>query len=204
MKMSISIPDELWERARDVRPDLNPSHLVQEALGDWVVPRRTPGFAIERPDGAEAAFRQARDRLASQAREEFINGYQAALTLAQELDWWWIQDLARHLFDVEPWAKAIGESALASSMGTVPKEWGPEPGAFKALIRAVGSLVGSPFGDEKFSPSLPYVRGFAQAMRLLWQEVAEGVSAEGTHESIRRVEAEVELTQPSDDVSGDG
>lgn len=183
MKLSVSIPDQLWERARSVRPDLNPSRLVQGALESWAEPRTSPGFSTERPEGADAEFDGARDHLAAQAREEFVKGYRAALALAQELPWWWIQGLAGDLFDVRVWAEGIGRSALEADLGRVPKDWGPERGAFKALVRAVGSLVGSPFGDEQFGPSLPYVRGFAAAMRRLWEEVVEGL---GPTEPSRR------------------
>lgn len=174
MKLSVSIPDDLWDRAREIRPDLNPSHLVQEALASWAEPRRTPGFSIEPPEGTETAFLQVRQRLASQAREEFVAGYRAALTAAQELPWWWLQSLASESFDIQAWAQHQGTAALNASLGTIPKDWGPEPNAFAALIRGLGSLVGSPFGDDHFAPSLPYIRGFAHAMRRLWDEVVEG------------------------------
>lgn len=32
VKITISVPQELWDRARRSYPDLNPSHLVQESL----------------------------------------------------------------------------------------------------------------------------------------------------------------------------
>jgi hypothetical protein len=46
MKLSVSVPDELWERACAQRPDLKTSVLVQEALESWTHPEGTAGYSL--------------------------------------------------------------------------------------------------------------------------------------------------------------
>lgn len=176
MKLSVSVPDDLWEESRAKRPDLNPSHLVQEALEGWTRSRATPAFSQDRPDDAETAFALARERLAGQARGEFERGYRAALAAAETLDLWVIESLAKQHFDVVPWAKGFARSAVEVDIGNTPKEWGPNPEIIGALLKALGNLI-SPWGDDAFGPNAPYLRGFAQAMRDLWEESVEGTAS---------------------------
>ena len=57
-------------------------------------------------------------------------------------------------------------------MGQLPEGAGA-PTATGALITALGSMM-SPWGDDMFSPNVPYIRGFTQAMRDLWNRVNGG------------------------------
>jgi hypothetical protein len=47
------------------------------------------------------------------------------------------------------------------------------------LVIALGRLV-PPFGDETFMPTTPYLSGFTQAMRELWEEAVVGKSMEAS------------------------
>ena len=179
MKLSVSVPDDMWSTALDARPDLSPSHLVQEALAVWLRSRSKPAFSHDRPPGATAAFAAARDRLADAAREEFGRGYRAALAVAEVIDLEYFQALVRNRFDVAVWASGIGQTTVEADLGRVPKEWVATPVVIRALVEALGGLV-SPYGDNEFRPNAPYLRGFSQAMRDLWEQAVEGVSESTT------------------------
>jgi hypothetical protein len=180
MKLSVSVPDELWEASRTQRPDLNPSHLVQEALEVWTRSHVAPPFSLERPDDAGDAFALVREHLAGQAREEFERGYRAALEAAEVLDFWVIESLAKQHFDVVAWAEGFASSEVQADMDRIPRDRAPGTKIIGPLLKALGNVI-SPWGDDAFGPSAPYLRGFAQAMRDLWEEAFEGtVSRSGS------------------------
>ena len=174
MKLSVSVPDELWERASAQRPDLKTSVLVQEALESWTRPEGTAGYSLARPEGVEELFEAARERLAAEARAQFERGYRAALEAAPSLAIWHIESLAEKRYDVKAWIEPIVGGRVAMAVGQIPD---PSPGepdlAMVALIRALGSLSG-PWADDMFRPGPAYLRGFAQAMRELFDEVVAG------------------------------
>jgi hypothetical protein len=177
MKLSVSVPDPLWESAHELRPDLNPSALVQEALGSWVRTRSATPYPVGRPPEADAGFAAARARMTATARAEFERGYLAAVTCAETLDWVYLHSLARDRFEVKSWAERIANEAVQADMGNIPRDWAPEPETVHALLKALGNIV-HPFGDDMFAPSVPYLRGFTQAMRDLWTDAVEGRSAQ--------------------------
>ena len=174
MKLSVSVPDPLWHRATELRPELNPSHLVQAALERLVDAAATATLPIHRPTASAKAFIEARDRLLSQARSEFEEGYSAALEAVEKVPLWSLESLAtRFSFDVKRWASGYASDAVNADLGNIPKEWAPDSALIGALGRGLGSVV-SPFFDDSFSPSVAYVRGFSQALRDLWTDVYEG------------------------------
>ncbi len=175
MKLSVSIPDDLWDEAKALGTDLNPSHLVQEALRRWVEDAsRKPSFSVDRPGDIEADFETARMRFAEEARTEFERAYRTAVQVAVKLPWREIEYLAEHYkFNVERWAKANRESALMADLGQIPEDWAPQTEVINALIEGLGGLA-HPTGDEMWHPSPTYLKGFAQAMRDLWTSVTEG------------------------------
>ena len=173
MKLSVSVPEPLWDSARESRPDLNPSRLVQEALDSWVRTRSATPYPVGRPPEADARFDAARARLTATARAEFERGYVAAVKCAETLDWDHFQSLARGRFEVRTWAANIASAAVQADLGAIPREWAPAPATVSLLLEALGSIV-APFGDDMFTPSVPYVRGFAQAVRDLWTDAVEG------------------------------
>ncbi len=175
MKLSVSIPDDLWDEARALGKDLNPSHLVQEGLRRWVEEAaRKPGFSVDRPEDIEADFETARARFAEEARAEFERAYRKAVQVAAKLPWREIEFLAEHYkFNVERWAKATRESALMAMEGRIPKEWAPKDETVRAMIDGLGGLA-HPVGDEMWQPSPTYLKGFTQGMRDLWTTVMEG------------------------------
>lgn len=177
MKLSVSVPDPLWERANEVRPGHNPSHLVQAALERMVDASSTAGLSTARPEGTETAFERARVRLAVEARAQFAHGYEAALGAAEQLPLWCIESLATYRnFDVKGWAGGFAMAQVRVDAGDAPPEEAPGKELIGALGRGLGDYL-SPYFDDTFTPTVAYVRGYAQAMRDLWNDVYEGTTA---------------------------
>ncbi len=171
MKLSVSVPDELWDRARGLRPDLKDSHLIQNALEGFTKPAEVAGYSVAMPEDAKPAFEAAREKLAAHARGEFEEGYRAGVEIVPSLSWWDIQSLAdRHRFAVKEWARGYSDSVVNAELGNIPTDWAADPDVVSALLKALGNLV-PPFGDDMFTPSIPYLRGFTQAFRDLWEQV---------------------------------
>jgi hypothetical protein len=172
VKLSVSVPDELWDRARAGRPDLSTSHLVQQALERWTSPEGSAGYSLEAPEAAAELMERATARLSEDAREHYERGYLAGAKAGTELDWWSVQSLHDKHYDVRAWIDPIRNGQLAYDMGQL--EPGMQPSsAVGPLVEALGALM-SPWGDNMFTPSAPYLRGFTQAMRDLWQRVNVG------------------------------
>ena len=195
MKMSVSIPDELWEDARSKRPDLNQSRLVQEALEAFRASRTSPGFSTERPADARPAFEKARDLLVADARKQFEDGYRAALEAAPDLEWWCLEKLAKGHFDVRRWTEDLGQLRETAELGAIPWVWAPSDKVFGALIRSLGALP-EPDVSELFMPQWPYLRGYAVAMRDLWTEVVEGLPSGGEADHPASDEERPDLSRP--------
>lgn len=175
MKLSVSVPDDLWNEARQSRPDLNPSHLVQDALIAWTRQRATDAFPQDRPPDADAAFSTARARLAASGREDFERGYRAAILAVESFSLVWFESLARARFDVVAWADGIADTERRAAAGQIPSDWAPDQQFSRALADALGSLF-NPFGFDTFMPGVAYLRGFTKAMRDLWEGAIEGVA----------------------------
>jgi post-segregation antitoxin (ccd killing protein) len=107
-KLSISVPDELWDQARAAAPDLNPSQLVQNALRRYLTAAaQRPPFARVRPSASQADFEQVRQRMAGEARARYERGYQAGLSLTKDLSWGAVDLLANLNWDVNKWVREL-------------------------------------------------------------------------------------------------
>lgn len=116
MKLSASVPDELWNEARSLAADSESSSaVIQEALRRWVVQARGgPGYATTPPEDVLDALQEARERLAREARAEFGHGYAQGVQCARRLPWRAIEDLADHYrFKVREWAGSWANAAVA-------------------------------------------------------------------------------------------
>lgn len=174
MKLSVSVPDELWEAAKAQRPDLNPSHLIQEVLEDWQ--RRGNGLTSRpsRPPETDDQFNRVRNGLAVEVRAEFVRGYRAALVLVESTNWMVLSALAEVRFDVSAWAEMFASLATEAE--------GDLTSGFlhvvTAMTAAVGSLVPK-YGEGAFRPTTTYHRGFVAAMRDLWNGASNDIDVAG-------------------------
>ena len=180
VKMSIYVPDELWEAVRQARPEApSPSQIVQDALS-----RLTHESQSQERVPADVApeFEAARARFVREASTEFEHGYRAALAASADLDWSDVEILAEAFkFNVKEWAEAWKESAERHDLARAgvpvvlyPGDEKPDVKKVNALMKALGEWA-TPHGSEEWVPRQTYVKGFTQAMRTLWASVAKDV-----------------------------
>ena len=193
VKLSVSVPEDLWKDARSLAREGTTSAVVQEALSRWVAQAsQGPPYASSPPPDVQEAMKEARERLTREARAEYERGYVQGVRCARRLPWWAIEDLAdRRQFKVIEWAGAWADGAIALEMRHRPinKEGEADVEAadsaavptqdpfvvVRALVPALGGLVPHYYGENAgFEPASTYLRGFTQAMRDLWSSVAEG------------------------------
>jgi hypothetical protein len=153
-KLTVYIPDELLERARDREPTANTSQLVQRAL-DRLYPAGRAPYAL-RPTDADELVAAATVRLSAGAASEFERGYRAALASVDERSWRALDDLARKGFDLSLWAKAWRDGLAYVGPGEQPPEW------WAQMARDLGELL-NPFDfgpGAMFIPTGPFVHGY--------------------------------------------
>jgi hypothetical protein len=130
MKLSIYVPDELWQRARQAS-DENPSSLVQTALERWLGNelKRPPYYESPPPDALR--IKQLRDRLEREARALYREGYEEGLRLAEELNWSQLDRLAAVHWDIARWVRTgddVSELLLArEDMNMLAEGYDPTP-----------------------------------------------------------------------------
>lgn len=205
-KLSIYVPDDLWEQVREGHPDANVSQVVQRGLAKLTKEEQEsePGY-LERPSGATDRIAGLTARLAAEARHEYQRGYSAGLDVADELTLLELNELVALNFDVARWLARYTESVrwnmveglppgpppdvppetvMAVLMGAAPPSAIPgEPLKpswpwLKSAADALGSMA-DPIGFDNwnFTPPTPRVRGFRDALRDVWSGV------EGSHVS---------------------
>ncbi len=186
MKMSISVPDTLWTRARAAGGDANPSHLVQDALRRYVKDGGAKSaYSLTAPEDVAEALGAVREQFTGQARALFEEGYRAAVAAFHKLSWHDIEFLADSFrFDVKRWAESYQRldaiAARRDSMTAHEKSLYPEAAEVEVTLQALVTALGdwaNPHGSSELEPGPTYVRGFTQAARDLWREISEGDSA---------------------------
>jgi hypothetical protein len=106
-KFSIYIQDELWERALATAPDTKPSTLVQAALRR-LIGSQAPRLSLA--NFSDELLEQRRNvlaKVAGQAREAYLSGYEIGLKVMadDELPWEAIEDFERLGWNFEAWKK---------------------------------------------------------------------------------------------------
>lgn len=184
MKLSVSVPDDLWDQARDRSSDEvagAPSALVQEALRSYVSASapESPRLKVVRPQGQDRNYKQALLKLAAQARLEAEKGYVAGVTLAEQLDWHDLEQLAEHYrFDVEAWARSYRAAAERYDMRNQGikiepmNEARPREPLMRQLMVTLGNFA-SPHDMESWIPAPTYLRGLRQALAEVWQDAMD-------------------------------
>src|SRR5689334_5689709 len=111
-KLSIYVPEDLWDRVREQHPDANVSQVVQRGLGSLLadVPAPAGSAYLKRPRGVEDRIEAAKARLAADARREYQQGYAAGLDVGDEVSLHQLNELAALNFDVARWLGGYGDA----------------------------------------------------------------------------------------------
>jgi len=175
VKLSISVPDDLWDQAVAKSFGAPPSRLVQDALRDWVKAETmvSQPYVVDVPDAIGARFASVRERFVAEAQKEFERGYESAIETAGELEWSDIEWLSSMGFSVLKWAKAYGEWALNKELGQWLPEGveGPPRQVVDALAKGLGAYVDHPAFAERGHPGAVFIEGYTKAFRDLWTSV---------------------------------
>ena len=115
MRLSFSVPDALWLRARETYPIFGDSRLVQIAMECLVADSRPNYLDGPVPEAADR-LRQLQARLSREARSAFEAGYDAGLELAEVLDWPAFDALAAAHWRLDDVLSSPGSGGLADSL----------------------------------------------------------------------------------------
>jgi hypothetical protein len=114
----------------------------------------------------------ARKRLSAGASQEYERGYRAALASVDERSWRALDGLARKNFDLvrwaESWKQGLSYQAAYGGPNGEPAGFDP-PDWFAAFADDLGDLIAPlDFPRWSFTPTGPFVRGYAAALRDVW------------------------------------
>jgi len=169
MKLSVSVPDELWMKACRRIDDDSPSAVVQSALSRLAAAAATDYQVRPMSDEISAALEAARAHVVADAREMFQAGYSQGLELAAQLSY---QELE--------WIVQTGGVKAAKDAASR----GPAPGSYAApigsglLAKYFGSYA-DPLDSVEWTPSRPTTEGIDAALHDVWQRVTETVDLTG-------------------------
>lgn len=174
MKLSVSVPDELWSRAASLSSTTSPSAVVQTALEAWLADESLTGGYKVRPalhGKQEDALAETLARLAAEATASFQTGYQVGLELAGTLKLPQVSWLVKH---------GVVEAArmTAEIEGDIAMQRGPQ-NAYGAIVgehalrAAVGSLADFTGGDG-YIPEVEFLEGVDMALRDVHRQALAG------------------------------
>jgi hypothetical protein len=154
---------------------MSTSQLVQRGLERLAVHlggADVPTYA-SRPIDAEDLLEPAREKLIERARTEYELGYRAGAEDAGRLAWSFMERLADMQFDLVGRLRSLRESIHT------PREFRPPPW-FAVLADRLGTLI-DPIGFDQwnFTPTRPFVRGYAAALRDAWSIVEPEIGSSG-------------------------
>jgi hypothetical protein len=163
MKLSVSVPDDLWEEARRRVDHDSPSAVVQTALSRLVATKAATDYQV-RPvsDEIRAALDAARARVVADAQEMFQTGYRQGLEFAARLG-----------FRELEWIVRVGGPAaakVAMMAGPNPAE---EPPIRAGLLMKYYGSYADPLDRVEWAPDRPTTEGIDAALHDVWQLVTE-------------------------------
>ncbi len=127
-KLSLYIPDALWQQARAIDPALNQSQVAQRALQHWIAAMRSDRQPAVEPPAVEpqavepSAFEPPADavpvleglvqKFANEAREQYQAAYRTAFELAERISWRSLDELASRGWDWAAWLRHGGRDIV--------------------------------------------------------------------------------------------
>ena len=170
MKLSVSVPDNLWEQASRQVDDDSPSAIVQAALNRFVGDGRGGADYAVRPELADdlaAALEFARAHVVGQARELYQAGYRKGVELAGRLNF---RQLA-YIVRVGSKTAAQDQVSVAFDIDTGRSPEGHRPLIEpRELIDYLGSYADYT-GGELPTPAAPTIEGIDRALADVWDAV---------------------------------
>jgi hypothetical protein len=173
-KLSVSIPDELWEQAQAASPDMGQSQLVQVALRRYVagMTGRWP-LVRSRSEENRALLQQVLERVSERTQATYDEGYRAGLALAESSPWKLVEQLAELDWDLDAWKSGYGQRY---------GQW-DEPAAEDKYFWECVDGANSP----QYQHDATFRAGFADGLRDLWRALT------GEESGARRRTAEGEI-----------
>jgi hypothetical protein len=161
-KLSVSVPDELWERAQAVAPESGPSQLVQAALRRYVAGAtgRLPLLRQRSPE-SRALLEQVLQRVVDRTQATYDDGYRAGLEFAEAAPWKLIETLAQNDWSLGNW---LEEWQNLNSTG----HSSPEEQVFCERVQRAATA--------QYHQDATFRAGFADGLRDLWQALTGEVS----------------------------
>lgn len=149
MKLSVSVPDELWARACAAAQSSSPSEVVQAGLRRFVALEDPSHWRPDSEAGLQAGA--IADGLREEAEAHFRKGYETGLALAEEADWKLLDLAAVNDFDVRQVQRQL-------ELDGATLVWNLE-----GLLEIYRSLGGG----------VLFERGVRAALRDVWRSVVE-------------------------------
>lgn len=185
-KISVYVPDELLERAKAYNETPNMSQLVQNGLSLLVGSQDRPPSYQDVPIESATRHLELHEHFLAQAREEYRSGYSVAQDAAALMPLHVLDALVRSGFDVEKWVTPYrrgAEHEITQQVFDKDRDPSKEPVKLDAgwswlwkSAEALGSLA-SPIDYDEFSfhPTVARKRGFADALKEIWNELENEV-----------------------------
>ena len=99
-KVSVYVPDELWDKVKTLAPETGGSQLIQETIREYVDRRERKPYAIL-SDGLLAQKRAAEKKALDKLAEAYRAGYGFGLRIADDLTWEMFYAFARVDWDFD-------------------------------------------------------------------------------------------------------
>ncbi len=110
MKLSVSIPDDLWEAARKRAGDKNSSQIIQEALRRLLEERNVirSNLAGQEKLVSDERFAEALDAVRAAYQAEYRRGYEAGIECVRRFGFQALQEARQCDFDLDAATEWLG------------------------------------------------------------------------------------------------
>jgi hypothetical protein len=165
-RLSVYVPDDLWDRARQVSADPSASAVVQAGLQALVASEATrPVFAAPPPDSPGIA--DLRMRLSREGKDEYERAYRAGIELAAKLPFRELDKLSALGWNLLRWVRSTEDERTWHDN----QEWRAQPN--DASGSAIVAVVNAGYEDLSI-----WRAGVNDALRDIWISVTQGAEEE--------------------------
>ena len=164
-KLSVYVPDDLLDRARQVDPTIRPSQVLQDALETRVSGGPRPFAVLNEHLREQRALAQA--IVNQRATEAYQEGYAVGLRIATSLPWRAFDRFSELHWNLDTWVEEFDEEEYENATAT-PEEIADG----LVVLNFSGLMVGSndsyiPLRADG-SPTGIAAEGFVDAIREVW------------------------------------